>query len=79
MRKKKHFCNTIMPSEGNKISEINQYQKSGIAQFIIYADLEFLIEKIDGCKNNTGNSSITKSRQIFHQVIQFLQYRHLRA
>ena len=28
--------------------------------FIIYADLESLIEKIDGCKNNPENSSTTK-------------------
>ena len=26
------------------------------APFIIYADLECLIEKIDGCKNNSENS-----------------------
>ena len=31
-----------MPSE-----DINQYQKSDKAPFIIYADLEFLIEKIE--------------------------------
>ena len=29
-----------MPSEGNKISEFNQYQKSDEAPFIIYANLE---------------------------------------
>ena len=49
-----------MPSEVNKILEFNQDQKSDEAQFIIYADLECLIEKIDGCKNNTENSSLTK-------------------
>ena len=30
------------------------------AQFVISADLECLIEKIDGCKNNPENSSTTK-------------------
>ena len=30
----------------------NQYQKSYKTPFIIYADLESLIEKIDGCENN---------------------------
>ena len=39
-----------MPSENTKILEFNQYQKSDKAPFIIYADLEFLIEKIDECK-----------------------------
>ena len=41
-----------MPSEGIKILEFNQYWKSDKAPFIIYADLESLIVRIDGCKNN---------------------------
>ena len=49
-----------MPSEDTKILEFNQYQKSDQAPFIIYADLEYIIEKIDGCKNNSENSSTTK-------------------
>ena len=32
--------------------EFNQYQKSDKAPFIIYADLECLMEKIDKRKNN---------------------------
>ena len=34
-----------------------QYQKSYKAPFIIYADLECIIEKIDGWKNNPKISS----------------------
>ena len=49
--KNKDFCNEIMPSKDNKILEFNQYQKSDKAIFIIYADLECIIEKIDKCKN----------------------------
>ena len=49
-----------MPSEDTKILEFNQYQKSDKGPFIIYADLECLIEKIDGCKNDPENSSTTK-------------------
>ena len=41
-----------MSSEGTKTLEFNQYQKSDKASFIIYADLECTIEKIDGCINN---------------------------
>ena len=41
-----------MLSEDTKILKFNQYQKSDKAPFIIYADLECIIEKIDGCKNN---------------------------
>ena len=49
-----------MLSEDSKIIEFNQYQKSDKALFIIYADLECIIEKIDGRKNNPENSSTTK-------------------
>ena len=49
-----------MLSEGTKILEFNRYQKSDRAPFIIYADLECIIEKIDRCKNKPKNSSTTK-------------------
>ena len=49
-----------MPSEHTKVLEFNQYQKSEKALFIIYRDLEFIIEKTDGCKNNPENPSTTK-------------------
>ena len=49
-----------MPAEATKIFEFNQYQKSHKAKFIIYADLECLIEKIFGCKNDSENSFISK-------------------
>ena len=48
----KDFCNVILPFEDTKILEFNQYQKSDKAPFIINADLECIIERIDGCKNN---------------------------
>ena len=56
----KDFCNVIMLSEGNKILEFNQYQKSDKTSFNVYADLECVIEKIDGCKNNAKNPSTTR-------------------
>ena len=46
----KVFCNVIMPSEDTKMLELNQYQKCDKAPFIIYADLECKIEKIEECK-----------------------------
>ena len=49
-----------MPSEDTKIFKFNQCQKSNKAPFIIYADLECLIEKTDGCLNNPENSSTIK-------------------
>ena len=56
----KDFCNVIMPSEDAKISEYNRCKKSHKVPFIIHADLECIIEKINVCKNNPENSSITK-------------------
>ena len=49
-----------MPSEDTKILEFNQYQKSDKVAFIIYADLECIIEKIYGCKSNLEILSKTK-------------------
>ena len=46
----KSFCNVIMPSEGTEILQYNLSQKSDKAAFFIYADLEYVIEKIDECK-----------------------------
>ena len=49
-----------MPSEDTKMLELSQYQKPDKAPFIIYADLDCMLEKIDGWKNNPKNSSTTK-------------------
>ena len=49
-----------MPFEDTEILEFNQYQKSDKGSFIIYADLECIIEKIDGSKNDPENSSTIK-------------------
>ena len=49
-----------MPSEDTQILEFNKFEKSDQAPFIIHADLEWIIEKTDGCKNNSKNSSTTK-------------------
>ena len=43
-----------------KILEFNQYQKSDKASFIIYTNLEGIIQKTDGCKNNPENLSTSK-------------------
>ena len=56
----KDFCNVIIASKNTEILELKQYQKSDKAPFIICADLECIIEKINGCKNNPENSSITE-------------------
>ena len=48
-----------MPSEDTEILEFNQSQKFDKAPFVICTDLECLIEKIDGWKDNLKNSSTT--------------------
>ena len=49
-----------MPLEKDKILGFNQYMKSDKIPYIIYADIESFIKKIDGCANNPENSSTTK-------------------
>ena len=49
-----------MPSEYNKISKFNHYQKSDKVMFFIYPDLECVIVRTNGCKKIPENSSTTK-------------------
>ena len=46
-----------------RILEFNQYIKSDKMPYIIYADIEYFIRKIDGCVNSPENSSTTKMGQ----------------
>ena len=57
--KNKDFCWIVMPSEID-MSEFNQYMKSDKMPYIIYVDIEYLINKIDWCANNLENSSTAK-------------------
>ena len=41
-----------MPFENDNIFEFNQYMKSDKMSYIIYADIESSIKKMDGCANN---------------------------
>ena len=49
-----------MPEENNKILKYNQGEKSMKVPFIIYADLECLLEKMNTCHNNPEKSSTIK-------------------
>ena len=53
-----------MPSEKDNILKFNQYMKSDKMQYIIYADMESAIKKIDGYANNPENSSTTKISEL---------------
>ena len=49
-----------MPETDNKILKYNQREKSMKVPFIIYADIESLLEKMNTCHNNHEKSSTTK-------------------
>ena len=48
----------VMSSKDTKM--FNQNKTIDKVSFMIYADLEYLVGKIDGCKNNSENLSTTK-------------------
>ena len=50
MCENKDFYGVAMPSEEFKILEFNKYEKFEKTPLIIYANLEYLIEKVVGCK-----------------------------
>ena len=52
-----------MPNEDNKIIKYNQGEKSIRSPFIIYADLECLLENISTCYNNLEESSTTETNR----------------
>ena len=65
------YCNIEMPSPNNNIIKYNQGEKSLELPFIIYADLECLLRKMDTCYNNPDLLSTTKI-STYLQDIQFI-------
>ena len=49
-----------MPTKDNNIIKYNHAEKSMKLPFVIYADLECLLEKMSTCQNNPNKSSTTK-------------------
>ena len=54
------FCHLKMPDEDNKILKYVSGEKSLKVPFIIYADLECLLQKINTCQNNPDKSYTEK-------------------
>ena len=50
----------VIRSAYTKILELNQYWKFDDKPSIMYAGFKSLIKEIDGCKNTSEKSSITK-------------------
>ena len=54
------YCYVEMPEECSQILKYNHREKCMKVPFIIYADLESLLEKMSTCYNNPEKSSTTK-------------------
>ena len=54
------YCHVEMPIKENNTIKYNHGEKSMKFPFVIYADLECLLEKISTCMNNPNKSSTTK-------------------
>ena len=66
-----------MSTEKGKILEFKQYMKSNKIPYVIYADIESLIRKIDGCVNNPKNLQQQNQVSIFLVDIQCEQFGYL--
>ena len=74
MCENKDFCGIVIPSENDNILEFNQYMKSDKVPSIIYAGIESLIKKIDGCTNNPEKSLATNLGEHILSYIQCQLY-----
>ena len=54
------YCHIEMPTKNNNIIKYNHGEKSMKLPFVIYTDLECLLEKMSTCINNPNESSTTK-------------------
>ena len=54
------YCHVEMPAEDNNIIKYNHGEKSLKVPFVIYADLECVLEKMSTCMNNPNESYTTK-------------------
>ena len=57
------FCHMIMPIESNKILKRNPGEKSLKVPFIIYADLECSLQKMNACQVNPTKSYTEKKAE----------------
>ena len=55
-----YYCHAEMPTKDNNTIKYNQGEKSIKLPFVVYADLECLLEKIITCQNNPNESSTTE-------------------
>ena len=54
------YCHVEMPTKDNNMIKYNQGEKSIKLPFVVYADLECLLEKMNTCINNPNESCTTE-------------------
>ena len=68
------YCYVEIPDEDNKILKCNHEEKSMRTPFVIYADLEFLLEKMQSCQNKPEISyAEKKTKQHCLQIVHLIQ------
>ena len=65
-----------MPTKNNNIIKYNQGEKSIKLPFVVYADLECLLEKMSTCQNNPNESSTAEINKHTPRVIHYLLIVH---
>ena len=71
------YCNVEMSTKDNNIIKYNQGEKSIKLPFVVYADLECLLEKMSTCQNNPNESSTTEINKYTPSDIHYLLIVHL--
>ena len=62
------YCRVEMPTNDNNKIKYNQGEKSIKLPFIVYADLECLLEKINTCYNNPKGSGSEKTNALLNLI-----------
>ena len=68
------YCHVEMPTKDNNTIKYNQGEKSIKLRFVVYANLEYLLEKMSTCYNNPEKSSTTKINK--HKPSGYLIFTH---
>ena len=71
------YCYVEMPNDNNKVLKYNHGEKSIRAPFVIYADLECLLEKMHSCQKNPEILTQRKKLSIHLLVAHYLKIVHL--
>ena len=71
------YCHVEMPTKDNNTIKYNQGEKSIKLPFVVYADLECLLEKMSTCQNNPKEYQQLKLINMCHLVIHYLRIVHL--